>query len=211
LLSLKEKGISVVVICQQYNVPRSTFYYWLSRYEEQDTYEDLSRAPHQTHNKVTEEVKTAVIKMHRENPRLGCWRLSLFSYEGVELNSVTIWHIINETKQPKTPSKVLYAITRFHQIWFIDHMHLRTLPNGQKVYSLLVIDGKSRVLLSDEICLTKSARDACLILLKTFARWGLPEEIISDNAKAFTSRLYTLLIGACTIDQHIGHFCEIHL
>jgi len=90
LLSLKEKELSVVAICQQYNVSRSTFYYWLSRYEEHDTYEDLSRAPHQIHKKVTAEVKIAVIKMHKENPRLGCWRLSLFTYEGVELNSVTI-------------------------------------------------------------------------------------------------------------------------
>jgi len=187
--------MSAVAICQQYNVPRSTFYYWLSRYEEHGTYEDLSKAPHQTHKKVTENVKTEVIKTHKANPRLGCWRLSLFSYEGVELSSVTIWHIINETKQPKEPSEELYTFTHFHQTWFIDHLHLRTLPNGQKVYSLLVLDGMSRVLLSDEICLTKGARDACLILLRTFARWGLPSEILSDNAKAFTSRLYTLLIG----------------
>lgn len=65
LLSLQEKGISVVAICQQYNMPRSTFYYWLSRYEEHGTYDSLSRAPHQTHKKVTEDVKTAVIKMHK--------------------------------------------------------------------------------------------------------------------------------------------------
>jgi len=123
LLSLQEKGISVVAICQQYNVPRSTFYFYLSRYEEHDTYENLSRAPHKTHKKVTENVKTAVIKMHKENPRLGCWRLSLFSYEGVELDSVTIWNIINETKQPKSPSEEHYTFTHFHQTWFIDHLH----------------------------------------------------------------------------------------
>lgn len=78
LLSLKEEGISVVAICQQYDVPRSTFYYWLSRYEEHGKYEDLSRAPHQTHPKVTKEIKTAVLKMHKENPRLGCWRRKAF-------------------------------------------------------------------------------------------------------------------------------------
>ncbi|MHC4397658.1 MAG: hypothetical protein ACYS1A_18600, partial [Planctomycetota bacterium] len=36
--SLREQGISVIAICQQYNVASSTFYYWLSRYEVHGTY-----------------------------------------------------------------------------------------------------------------------------------------------------------------------------
>jgi len=78
-------------------------------------------------------------------------------------------------------------------------MHLRTLPNGQKVYSLIVLDGFSRVLLSDEICLSKGAREACLVLLRAFAQWGLPEEILSDNAGAFISLLYRLLLGVLRV------------
>ncbi len=74
-------------------------------------------------------------------------------------------------------------------------MHLRTLPNGQKVHSLVIIDGMSRVLLSDEVCLSKDARDAVLVLLRAFARWGLPEEILSDNAGAFISLLYRLFLA----------------
>jgi len=74
-------------------------------------------------------------------------------------------------------------------------MHLRTLPDGQKVYSLVIVDDMSRVLLSDEVCLSKGARDAVLILLRAFARWGLPEEIISDNAGAFISMLYQLFLA----------------
>ena len=57
LLSLKDQGIPVVAIERQYSVPGSTFYYWLSRYETYHTYGNLSRAPHQIHGKVTEEIK----------------------------------------------------------------------------------------------------------------------------------------------------------
>jgi hypothetical protein len=53
----------------------------------------------------------------------------------------------------------------------------------------------SRVLLSDEVCLSKDARNAVLILLRAFARWGLPEEIISDNAGAFISVLYQFFLA----------------
>jgi hypothetical protein len=74
-------------------------------------------------------------------------------------------------------------------------MHLRTLTDGQKIYSLVIVDGMSRAVLSDEICLSKDARDAVLILLRAFIRWGLPQEILSDNAGAFISLLYQLFLA----------------
>jgi hypothetical protein len=39
-------------------------------------------------------------------------------------------------------------------------------------------------------------------------RWGLPDEIVSDNAKAFTSFLYTTLLGALSVKvRHITPSC----
>lgn len=184
-----------MAIRQQYGTPRSTYYYWLSRYEEYHTYENRSSAPHRTHGKVTEEVRMAVLEKHLKNRLLGCWRLSLFQYQEQSLSHTTIWRILVAARQPRLPSQSLYQITRYHQIWFIDHMHLRTLPGGQKVYSLVIVDGMSRVLLSDEVCLSKDARDAVLILLRAFNRWELPEEIISDNAGAFISLLYQFFLA----------------
>ena len=198
-MSLKEKGTSVVAISEQYGVPRSAFYHWLSHYDKYHTYENRSTAPYKTHGKITEEVKASVLEKHRKNPRLGSWRLSLFKYEGIELSHESIWLIIMGARHTRLPPQFHYHLTHPHQIWFIDHMHLRTLPNGQKVYSLIVLDGFSRVLLSDEVCLSKGARDACLILLRAFAPWGLPEEIVSDNGGAFISLLYRLLMGVLRV------------
>lgn len=199
LLSLKEQETSVVAISEQYDVPRSTFYHWLSRHNTYHTYEDRSTAPHTTHCKITEEVRAAVLEKHHKNPRLGSWRLSLFDYAGQNLKHTSIGFILMKARHVRLPPKYLYNLTHPYQIWFIDHMHLRTLPNGQKVYSLIILDGFTRFMLTDEICLSKTARDACLILLRAFARWGLPEEIVSDNAKSFTSLLYRLLMGVLRV------------
>jgi transposase InsO family protein len=152
-----------------------------------------------TESKVTEAIKAEVISTHKATPKLGCWRLSLFEYGGNRLSRTTIWLILKEAKPPKKERQVLYVITRLNQIWFIDHMHLRTLKNGQKVYSLIVVDGMSRVLFSDEVILSKSARDAVKVLIRAFARWGMPDEIVSDNAKAFESLLYTLVLSRLEI------------
>jgi len=89
----------------------------------------------------------AVLEKHRRNPRLGRWRLSLFQYEGQKLGSTTIWRILVAARKPRLPSQPIYHLTHYHQIWFIDHMHLRTLPDGQKVYSLVIVDGMSREIL----------------------------------------------------------------
>lgn len=208
LLSLREEGISVATLCEQYNVPQSTFYYWIKRLQTHGTKKSLPRTPQITRRKVTEEIKAKVLSKAKENPRLGCWRLSLFTYEGQRLSSVTIWQILTSAKPLALPSEPLYTITHCHQIWFTLHVHLRTLPNGQKVYSLIIVDGLSRVLLSHEICLSKGARDACHILLDAFTRWGLPDEIISDNAKAFISLLYTLFLGRLEVSvRHITPGC----
>ena len=199
LLALHQQGMEVTDICQKYKVPRSTFYYWVKRYAEHGTFENLSSAPHSPRRKLTEETKTAVLSMRKANPKLGCWRLSLFEYETQTLGATSIWRVLSEAKSPKLPPEPIYQLSYPHQMWFVDHMHLKTLENGQKVYSLIVIDGWSRVLLSDAVCTSKGARDACVILLATFARWGLPQTILSDNAKAFTSLLYTLLMGALRV------------
>ncbi len=191
--------MSVVAISEQYHVPCCTFYYWISRYEEYQTYENRPSVPHRIHRKVTEEIKAAVLEKSRKNPRLGRWRLSLFQYDGQELGPTTIWLILVEARQTRLPAQFHYHLTHAHQVWFIDHMHLRTLPNGQKVYSLIVLDGFSRMLLSHEICLSKGAREACLVLLRAFVQWGLPEEILSDNGGAFISLLYRLLLGVLRV------------
>ena len=195
MLSLKEQGTPIIAISQQYDTPQSTFYYWLSRYEEYHTYENRSSAPHSIHIKVTEEIRVAVLEKHSKNRLLGCWRLSLFLYQEQSLSHTTIWRILVAARKPRKLSQPIYHLTHCHQIWFIDHMHLRTLPDGQKVYSLVIVDGMSRVVLSDEICLSKDTRDAVLILLRAFTLWGLPEEIVSDNAGAFISMLYQLFLA----------------
>jgi len=132
------------------------------------TYENRSTAPHKTYGKITEEVRDAVLEKRHKNPRLGSWRLSLFEYEGIGISHESIWLILMKARHTKLPAKYLYHLTHPHQIWFIDHMHLRTLPNDQKVYSLIVLDGFTRFMLTDEICLSKTARDACLILLRAY-------------------------------------------
>ena len=203
MLSLREQGVRVVAILRQYDIASSTFYYWLSRYEAYETYSNLSRAPKPTEPKVTQEIKAEVIETHKANPKLGCWRLSLFEYGGNRLSRTTIWLILKEAKPPKKEKQVLYVITHFHQIWFMDHMHMRTLVSGEKVYSLIIVDGMSRVLFSSEVIRSKSARDAVKVLIRAFARWGMPDEIVSDNAKAFESLLYTLLLS--TLEIKIRH------
>jgi transposase InsO family protein len=198
-LSLWQQGEKVTTLAAQYRIPRSTIYYWIARYKTHRIYHRAKSTSRRITRKVTDSVKAAVLSKHKKYPKLGCWRLSLFEYANQTLSHTTIWRIIVEARTPQLPRQALYVLSRFHQLWFIDHMHLKTLPNGQKVYSLIVLDGLSRVLVSETIVLSKSALDAVITLLAAFAQWGMPETILSDNAKAFRSLLYTLLMATLRI------------
>ena len=77
---LSQKGLTqnVTAFCEQYGIPRSTLYYWHTRYELFDTYENQPRTPIKRPGKITDAIKAAVLKKHQEYHKLGCWRLSLF-------------------------------------------------------------------------------------------------------------------------------------
>lgn len=159
-----------MTLLREYDVPPSTFYYWRERYQTDGTSEHRSRAPHHPHRKVTAEIKAVVLQTHKAHPRLGC----------------------KDAKPPQPPPEVLYQLTHVHHIWFIDHMHIRTLPSGQKVYSLIVVDGMSRVLLSEDVVLSKSARDTSHVLLRTFVRYGL-----TKSCRTMPKRLNLCFIPCC--------------
>ena len=110
MLSLRDHGMSIVAIGQQYNTPRCTLYYWISRYDEYQTYENRPSTPHRIHRKVTEDVKTDVIDKHRKNPRLGSWRLSQFEYVDQKLSRTTIWRVLVEARQTRLPLQFHYHL-----------------------------------------------------------------------------------------------------
>ena len=133
MLSLREQGLSVEAISQQYGVPPSTFYSWLARYETHQTYENRSFAPLKTHGKVTLEIKPDVLKKHRESPRLGCWRLCVFPYEGETLSHTTIWEILTEATSPKLPPQILFGkLGTVRGRPLPDHFDLSLLATGKR-------------------------------------------------------------------------------
>jgi transposase InsO family protein len=62
------------------------------------------------------------------------------------------------------------------------------LENGRELKLISGIDDHSRFCISAKLVPRASARPVCEALVAALRRYGLPEQILTDNGKVFTGR-----------------------
>jgi len=74
------------------------------------------------------------------------------------------------------------------ELWQMDVMGRVFLADGQEVKIVTGIDDHSRFIVCARVVLRATARPVCLALTEALRRHGVPEQILTDNGKVFTSR-----------------------
>ena len=96
-----------------------------------------------------------------------------------------------KVRHPKGKSDGLkrrrYRRQTANELWHLDFKGPLTLLGGQKVWLLVVIDDFSRFCLGIHVCASACADAVIAALVADFAQYGRPQEILTDNALAFTS------------------------
>ena len=70
----------------------------------------------------------------------------------------------------------------------MDVMGRVFLADGQEVKVVTGIDDHSRFIVCAKVVLRATARPVCQALAEALRRHGVPEQILTDNGKVFTSR-----------------------
>lgn len=78
-------------------------------------------------------------------------------------------------------------IVGFNQRWALDFVH-DALANGKKLRLLLIIDVFTRKCLKIVVASSLNGKDVVNALEEAIREYGAPEEIISDNGTAYTSK-----------------------
>ena len=204
-------GAEVVEIAAQLGVHRTTLHRWVARYLSGQLagLADRSHRPHSSPRQVAEAVEVMIAEMRREHPRWGSRRIRLemlrkpgpwARHDLVMPSERTIDRILHRQglarARPRKRPKDSYQ--RFErpgpmQLWQMD------IVGGIKLVSPLTgelreakvvtaVDDHSRYCVIARVVERATGRAVCLALAGALARFGVPEEIITDNGKQFTDR-----------------------
>ncbi|RQX00221.1 IS481 family transposase [Micromonospora inaquosa] len=223
-------GSDVMEVAASCGVHRSTVHRWVGRYltEQLAGLADRSHRPHSSPGQVAVAVEVAVAEMRREHPRWGSRRIRLEMLrkpgpwvveDSVVPSERTIDRILQRQgllrvrprKRPKDSYK-RWERPAPMQLWQMDIVGGVQLVNPatgvlREAKLVTAVDDHSRYCVIAKVVERATGRAVCLALAEALARFGVPEEIITDNGKQFTDRFgkYRPRTGEVLFDKICRH------
>ena len=139
-------------------VPRSTYYRWLRRREQQGL-EDHAGGGKRPWNRLTSREANNVLSAAREMPELSCRQLAAWVTDnmGFSVSESTVYRILRREGLVKRPEMRLAAGKEYHrkttgphQMWATDASYFRVVGWGY-YYLVTVMDDYSRFILSHRL------------------------------------------------------------
>ncbi|HET7278959.1 MAG TPA: IS481 family transposase, partial [Dermatophilaceae bacterium] len=200
-------GADVTEVADRCGVHRSTLHRWVGRYltDQLAGLADRSHRPVTCPQQVSSATEAAVVEMRRKHPRWGSRRIRMelmrCPVEGVTvpaertIDRILIRQGLLRTRPRKKPKS---AYVRFErpgpmQLWGIDivgGVRLVDVRTGVVREAKLVtgVDDHSRYCVMAAVVERATGRAVCLAFAQALARFGVPEEVITDNGRQFTGR-----------------------
>jgi transposase InsO family protein len=201
VMGVLRDGFSVTEVAQKFGVSRQTVHMWLKRYEEgRDFYslEERSHRPHVSPNQISGVVEARVLELRRCHPSWGQMNIRhQLGKERVEpLPSLSSIYralrrsglIEEKAKRKKLPTYKRWERGKPMELWQMDVVGGLLLDDGTDCKILDGIDDHSRFIICAGIMTRAVARQVCGHLAAALERYGVPEEILTDNGKVFTNR-----------------------
>jgi len=202
--SLKRNGLrehhAAKAAAEKWSVNVSTIRRWEKAYLQGGVRAlmDKSKRPNTIHYQLNLEVKLLVVVI-RTLPGWGAprihaeleWR-DIAKISHTSVNKIFHqYYLPTKTYHPKGKSDgILYRRYRrrvSNELWHLDFKEPIKLLNGQQVYLLVVLDDFSRFCIGIHFCESAETQTVVQAMIGDFDRYGMPQEILTDNATAFTT------------------------
>ncbi len=193
-------GADVTEVARTYGVCRQTVHTWLKKYANEgfSALVDKSSRPDSCPHQMPPVVVARVVELRRSHPDWG-QRTIVFHLEreGVDplpsksaIYRCLVRHGLVEAKKRKRKKQDYrsWERSRSMELWQMDLVGRFLLRDGTDLKCLTGIDDHSRYCVSARLMVRATARPVCAALKAAFAVHGIPEEILTDNGKVFTSR-----------------------
>lgn len=194
-------GAVISTVALRYGVSRQTVHAWLRRYARDGAVlnlEDRSSRPHGCPHQMAPALEARVLMLRDQNPRWGPTRIVYeLTREGVVpvpgRSSVYRALVRNGRIDPAKRRRRRSDYKRWErgrpmELWQMDVVGGVHLSDGAEVKVVTGIDDNSRFVVSAKVVQRATARPVCDALLGALQRYGVPEQILTDNGKVFTGR-----------------------
>ena len=213
VLEVLRDGAEVKEVALRFGVSRQTVHRWLRRYASKGLagLADQSPRPGSCPHQMPVEVEALVVGLRRENPGWGP-RTLLFGLEarGVDplpgrssVYRCLVRHglIQPQARRRKRSDYRRWERSRAMELWQMDVVGGVMLTGGSKASIVSGIDDHSRFVVSAHVVERATSRPTCDALGKAMRAWGVPDQILTDNAKVFTGRFGPSAGGEVLFDR----------
>ena len=192
-------GFSITDVAAKFNVTRQTVYRWLAKYEEGglEALADESHRPHHVPHQMDGVLEVRVLDLRRRHHLWGPKRLQFeLKKEGFDPPShMAIYRallrsglVVKGERQKVLKTYKRWERGRPMELWQMDVVGSIFTTDGTEAKILTGIDDHSRFLVCHGVMARATARPVCEHFVAALTRWGVPEEILTDNGKVFTGR-----------------------
>jgi len=200
VMEVLRDGLTVIEVADRYGVSRQAVHDWLRRYRTGglEALADRSHRPHSCPHQMTPEIEARLCELRRHHPGWGQRRLAHeLARAGVDpppgLTSIYRALVRNGLIQPRSHRRAKASYRRWErarpmELWQLDVMGGIWLTDGRELKAVTGIDDHSRFCVAAGLVERANARAVCRIFTQSLARYGVPEELLTDNGKVFTGR-----------------------
>ncbi len=197
-----ERGEPKIVVATQFGVSRQTLHTWLTRYARHGLAGliDRTHRPPSCPHQAPAEVETTVCELRREHPRWGPRRIAFeLARTAAETATVvsrsTVYRILvrHGLIEPRSRRRKRSDYLRWEraapmQLWQLDIVGGVFLLDGTECKVVTGVDDHSRFCVTATVVPRATGRAVCLAFADALRRYGVPDEVLTDNGKQFTDR-----------------------
>jgi transposase InsO family protein len=206
-------GVPVTQVAARYGVSRQSVHAWVRKYEELGLpgLADRSHRPVSCPHRIAGEVEAVVCELRRRHPGWGPRRLvHELERRGVSPvpSRATVYRVLvrNGLIEPGTRRRRRSDYRRWErsaamELWQMDIVGGVLLAGGGECKMVTGIDDHSRFTVIAKVVERATARAVCLAFGQALLRFGVPEEVLTDNGKQFTARFGSGRPGETMFDR----------
>ena len=200
VLAVIAEGETVTDVAARFGVTRKTVHVWLNKYETGglEGLRDGSHRPWSCPHQMSGPVEVALVELRRAHPSWGPRRLVH------ELAKAGVEPVPSESGAYRALARlglVDPAVRRRRdrkwkrwergapmELWQMDVVGGFALADGRRAKALTGVDDHSRFCVSAFLMLRESSQRVCEGLALAMQRYGVPQQVLTDNGKVFTGR-----------------------